>query len=93
MKRAYGADIGAVSATHAIERVDLHLILLIGCFWLRIDSAEVCRSFRLFLRVQQERAYGGMRADHGTLVALYTLISQPLGNVHGYPAFFKSRCA
>ena len=88
--RLFGrTDVGAVAAAHAVQNVDLHPELVVFEFF--ADGFLGCKSGRglgHFFIGQQMRTDGGMRADHGTLVALNTIVHDPLGHHDGHAAFF-----
>ena len=76
-----GADIDTVAATRTIQRRHLYAEL-VGLGLAQTLLPRQARSCGLLLRCE-ERTDSGVRADIRTLVALDTVVNDPLGNVHG----------
>ncbi|MPM40671.1 hypothetical protein SDC9_87317 [bioreactor metagenome] len=92
LEGAHRADVGAVSASEAVESVDLHLVLMAReLLALYVNCAEAFRRGCSLFVVQQEGTDRGMGAHHGALIALDALVALPLGNIDGDAPFLESR--
>ena len=85
-----GADVGAVAAAHAVERIDLHAegqafeLLALGG-----QGGEGLGGLLQLGLGGKHRADGGVRADKGALVALDAVVLDPLGHHYCHAALFE----
>jgi hypothetical protein len=82
-------DVGAIAAAHAVFRIDLHAeLVLLELLADGLLASKAAGALAKLIVGDQEGTDGGMRADHGALVALDAVVHDPFGHIDGHAALF-----